>query len=194
MWLEIVTLLIPGFNDDVTELRDLTRFIAGVSPDIPWHITAFHRDYKMTGPADTTPNMLRRAAAIGAKLGCGSCMPVTSPDGWATSSTPSARTAGPDSSNGTGIAYWGNALSEKDGVPGATPKSRTLGCGRRHADRHASGPPLALLELEQRSCAGLQPCDAAAPTAPGGRLIPENAGSVPRPREVGPSGPHRRAE
>ena len=69
IWLEIVTLLIPGFNDDATELRDLTRFIAGVSPEIPWHVTAFHRDYKMTGPADTTPHMLRRAAVIGRQAG-----------------------------------------------------------------------------------------------------------------------------
>ena len=69
MWLEIVTLLIPGFNDDVAELQDLTRFIAGVSPEIPWHVTAFHRDYKMTGPTATTPDMLRRAAAIGREAG-----------------------------------------------------------------------------------------------------------------------------
>ena len=69
MWLEIVTLLIPGFNDDVAELKDLTQFVAGVSPEIPWHITAFHRDYKMTDPANTTPDMLRRAAAIGREAG-----------------------------------------------------------------------------------------------------------------------------
>ena len=69
IWLEIVTLLIPGFNDDPTELAGLTRFIAGVSPAIPWHVTAFHRDYKMTDRADTTPDMLRRAAAIGREAG-----------------------------------------------------------------------------------------------------------------------------
>src|SRR5690348_15319738 len=40
VWVEIVTLLIPGFNDGERELRDLTRFLAGVSPDIPWHVTA----------------------------------------------------------------------------------------------------------------------------------------------------------
>ena len=47
-WVEIVTLLIPGFNDSRDELTRLTAFIAGVSPDIPWHVTAFHGDYKMT--------------------------------------------------------------------------------------------------------------------------------------------------
>jgi pyruvate formate lyase activating enzyme len=64
-WLEIVTLLIPGFNDSRDELSRLTSFIAGVSPDIPWHVTAFHGDYKMTDPQNTTPQMLLAAADIG---------------------------------------------------------------------------------------------------------------------------------
>jgi pyruvate formate lyase activating enzyme len=64
-WVEIVTLLIPGFNDSRGELERLTSFIASVSPDIPWHVTAFHADYKMTDPANTTPDMLIEAAAIG---------------------------------------------------------------------------------------------------------------------------------
>ena len=46
-----------------------TAFVAGVSPDIPWHVTAFHQDYKMRDPADTTPEMLMRAAAIGRAAG-----------------------------------------------------------------------------------------------------------------------------
>jgi pyruvate formate lyase activating enzyme len=69
MWLEIVTLLIPGFNDSDDELRKLTAFLADVSPDIPWHVTAFHQDYKMTSPADTRPEDLLRAAAIGHAAG-----------------------------------------------------------------------------------------------------------------------------
>ena len=69
IWLEIVTLLIPGFNDSEKELRQLTEFVAGVSPDIPWHVTAFHRDYKMTSPDDTRPEDLLRAAAIGREAG-----------------------------------------------------------------------------------------------------------------------------
>jgi pyruvate formate lyase activating enzyme len=64
-WVEIVTLLIPGFNDSHDELTRLTQFIASVSPDIPWHVTAFHRDYKMTSPENTTADMLLGAAAIG---------------------------------------------------------------------------------------------------------------------------------
>ncbi|MFY9646314.1 MAG: AmmeMemoRadiSam system radical SAM enzyme [Terriglobales bacterium] len=69
VWLEIVTLLIPGFNDSDEELRNLTRFLADVSPDIPWHVTAFHEDYKMTSPRDTTPEDLLRASAIGREAG-----------------------------------------------------------------------------------------------------------------------------
>jgi pyruvate formate lyase activating enzyme len=69
IWLEIVTLLIPGFNDSEEELRGLTGFVASISPDIPWHVTAFHQDYKMPGPRNTGPEDLMRAAEIGTKAG-----------------------------------------------------------------------------------------------------------------------------
>ena len=68
-WVEIVTLLIPGFNDDAAELADLTRFLVSVSPDIPWHVTAFHGDYKMTATRNTTAADLVRAAVIGRTSG-----------------------------------------------------------------------------------------------------------------------------
>jgi pyruvate formate lyase activating enzyme len=64
-----VTLLIAGFNDSAEELRRLTSFVAGVSPDIPWHVTAFHGDYKMNDPEDTTAEMLVAAADIGRQSG-----------------------------------------------------------------------------------------------------------------------------
>lgn len=69
IWLEIVTLLIPGFNDSRDELERLTTFILSVSPDIPWHVTAFHKDYRMSDPENTTPEMLVNAAEIGARNG-----------------------------------------------------------------------------------------------------------------------------
>jgi pyruvate formate lyase activating enzyme len=69
IWLELVTLLIPGFNDSDDELKRLTDFVASVSPDIPWHVTAFHQDYKMTDPRDTRPEDLMRAAAIAKNAG-----------------------------------------------------------------------------------------------------------------------------
>lgn len=69
IWVELVTLLIPGFNDSDAELRELTAFIAGVAPTIPWHVTAYHEDYKMGGTGDTTPRMLLRAVEIGREAG-----------------------------------------------------------------------------------------------------------------------------
>ena len=71
LWLEIVTLLIPGFNDSADELQRLTEFIAGISPDIPWHVTAFHGDYKMQNDVarDTNAEDLLRAVAIGQHSG-----------------------------------------------------------------------------------------------------------------------------
>jgi pyruvate formate lyase activating enzyme len=68
-WVEIVTLLVPQFNDSDDELTRLTEFIAGVSPNIPWHITAYHQDYRMTDNPNTSPPDLARAADIGRRAG-----------------------------------------------------------------------------------------------------------------------------
>ncbi|HST51946.1 MAG TPA: AmmeMemoRadiSam system radical SAM enzyme [Pyrinomonadaceae bacterium] len=68
-WEEIVTLVIPGFNDSEAELRSAAEFIASVSTDIPWHVTAFHQDYRMTENANTTAAQLVRACEIGREAG-----------------------------------------------------------------------------------------------------------------------------
>jgi len=68
-WEEIVTLLIPGFNDSKDELKRAADFIAAVSPDIPWHVTAFHQDYRMTENANTTAEQLIHACEIGRAAG-----------------------------------------------------------------------------------------------------------------------------
>jgi pyruvate formate lyase activating enzyme len=68
-WEEIVTLVIPGFNDSEAELRRAAEFIASVSPDIPWHVTAFHQDYRMKENANTTAEQLIRACEIGSAAG-----------------------------------------------------------------------------------------------------------------------------
>jgi pyruvate formate lyase activating enzyme len=68
-WLEVVTLVVPGLNDSDEELTRIAEFLAGISADIPWHITAFHEDYKMLGPGDTPASTLVRAAAIGRRTG-----------------------------------------------------------------------------------------------------------------------------
>ncbi len=69
IWVEVVTLVVPGLNDSDAELGEIAGFLAGVSCDIPWHVTAFHPDYRMTGPPRTPAATLARAAAIGERAG-----------------------------------------------------------------------------------------------------------------------------
>ncbi|MFI5253501.1 MAG: AmmeMemoRadiSam system radical SAM enzyme [Bacteroidota bacterium] len=69
IWIEIVTLVVPGFNDSDAELRDLAKFIVSVSPDIPWHVTAFHSDYKMSETNNTTAQSILHAREIGLSEG-----------------------------------------------------------------------------------------------------------------------------
>ena len=64
-WLEIVTLVVPGLNDSKEELREIARFLAGISKDIPWHVTAFHPDYKMTDREGTQARKLLEGYEIG---------------------------------------------------------------------------------------------------------------------------------
>jgi pyruvate formate lyase activating enzyme len=68
-WVEIVTLLVPGFNDSDQELGEMADFIRSVSVDIPWHITAFHPDYKMQDRPPTSSALILRAVEIGYRAG-----------------------------------------------------------------------------------------------------------------------------
>ena len=69
-WVEVVTLVVPGHNDSDEELRDAARFLASLSPDLPWHVTAFHPDYRMAGTPPRQPSAtLLRAAEIGREEG-----------------------------------------------------------------------------------------------------------------------------
>lgn len=69
LWLEIVTLVVPGFNDSSQELRRIAKFVASVSLEIPWHVTAFHSTYKMAGRGRTQAESLIAAAEIGREEG-----------------------------------------------------------------------------------------------------------------------------
>jgi pyruvate formate lyase activating enzyme len=69
IWLEIVTLVIPDFNDSNDELWELSRFISSISHDIPWHVTAYHPDYKKQDAPPTPVASLQRAAEIGQEAG-----------------------------------------------------------------------------------------------------------------------------
>lgn len=68
-WVEVVTLIVPDFNDSDEELKAMADFIASVSADIPWHVTAFHPDYKMSDPKATPARTLIRACDIGRTAG-----------------------------------------------------------------------------------------------------------------------------
>lgn len=72
-WVEVVTLIVSGFNADEGHLREMARFLAKLSPDIPWHCTAFHPDYKMNDPGRTTAAQLIRACEIGREEGLRYC-------------------------------------------------------------------------------------------------------------------------
>ncbi len=69
VWVEVTTLLIPGLNDSPEELRDIARFVKGVDPGIPWHVTAFYPTYKMTDRKPTPVETLRMARDIGLEEG-----------------------------------------------------------------------------------------------------------------------------
>jgi pyruvate formate lyase activating enzyme len=65
VWLEITTLLIPGENDSEAEIEAASRFVVEeLGPDVPWHFTAFHPDYRLLDRPPTPPATLRRARAI----------------------------------------------------------------------------------------------------------------------------------
>jgi len=69
IWVEVTTLVVPGMNDGEEELAGIARFIAGVDPDIPWHISRFHPDYEYTDAPPTPVKTLRAAYGIGKKAG-----------------------------------------------------------------------------------------------------------------------------
>lgn len=71
IWVEVTTLVIPGKNDSREELADIAHFLAGVDPDMPWHISRFHPSYKFDGidptPEDTLKTALREGRRAGIK-------------------------------------------------------------------------------------------------------------------------------
>jgi len=69
IWVEITTLVVPGMNDSDAELRRIAEFIVSVGPEIPWHISRYHPDYKDRGAAPTPIAALRRAHQIGKDAG-----------------------------------------------------------------------------------------------------------------------------
>ncbi|MHC4741473.1 MAG: AmmeMemoRadiSam system radical SAM enzyme [Planctomycetota bacterium] len=70
IWMEITTLVVPGENDSQEELKQLADFIVtNAGPDVPWHISRFHPQYKYTASGSTPIATLERAFEIGKQAG-----------------------------------------------------------------------------------------------------------------------------
>lgn len=69
IWEEITTLIIPGFNDSENELKEIAQFLVTISPDLPWHISAFYPNYKMLDVPPTPKEILLKAYHIGKDAG-----------------------------------------------------------------------------------------------------------------------------
>jgi len=66
---EVTTLIVPGLNDSEDELRGIARFLRGLSPDIGWHVSRFHPDYKLTDRDATPESSIFRTVQIGREEG-----------------------------------------------------------------------------------------------------------------------------
>ena len=69
VWVEVTTLLIPGYNDNRDELRALAEWLTGVGPDIPWHISRFHPTYRLQDVPSTPAATIHQAREIGLAAG-----------------------------------------------------------------------------------------------------------------------------
>lgn len=69
IWVEVTTLVIPGYNDSDEDLREIAEFLSAVSPEIPWHVTAFYPTYRLKDAPPTPSKTIRRAAGIGRDAG-----------------------------------------------------------------------------------------------------------------------------
>jgi len=64
--LEITSLIVPGQNDNVDDIQALAEWLAGISPEIPLHITRFFPRYRMSG-GEPTPAATMKALAESAR-------------------------------------------------------------------------------------------------------------------------------
>ena len=69
IWVEVTTLVIPGFNDADEELRWTAEAIRGVSQEIPWHLTRFFPAHRLVDRSPTPVETLERAREIGRDVG-----------------------------------------------------------------------------------------------------------------------------
>jgi len=69
IFIEVTTLIVPGENDNMDEIAQIAEFIASISPEIPWHVSRFHPQYKQTHKEWTSSDTIFRALEIGKSRG-----------------------------------------------------------------------------------------------------------------------------
>ncbi len=69
IWVEVTTLIIPGYNDNEEELKGIADFILSVGAEIPWHVSAFYPTYELKDAPRTPAKTLGRARQIGIDAG-----------------------------------------------------------------------------------------------------------------------------
>ena len=72
IWLEITTLIIPGFSDSEKMLKQIALFIKKeLGSETPWHVNRFSGaiSWKMKNIIDTPVDILKKAYEIGKKVG-----------------------------------------------------------------------------------------------------------------------------
>ena len=66
---EVTTLVVPNQNDSEGELRSIAEFVAGLSLDVPWHVSRFHPDYKALDAVPTPEATMRKGVRLGREAG-----------------------------------------------------------------------------------------------------------------------------
>lgn len=70
IWIELTTLIIPGYNDNEEKLRAMAKFIVDeLGPQVPWHVSAFYPTYKLLEAPRTSQKTLEKAHRIGLEAG-----------------------------------------------------------------------------------------------------------------------------
>lgn len=123
VWVEVVTLVVPGLNDSNEELRSMARFLADLSPDIPWHVTAFHSDYKMRDTPSTPAQSLMRAYRIARRAGLSYAYPGNMPGQFDNLESTLCPSCGTVCIERVGFLIRANHLAETKGM--------CPGCGRQ---------------------------------------------------------------
>jgi len=69
IWLEITTLIIPGYNDSREELEAIAGFIARLGAETPWHVSRFYPTHRLLDRPRTPVDVLHTAGQVGLDAG-----------------------------------------------------------------------------------------------------------------------------